>query len=336
MSKREKESNNSYRIWWSNVVVNNPKHVFSFRRKWNCLDRGNVILIAGLHVMALFAPFAFDWGALWATIILDLVTGLLGITVSYHRNLAHRSFKLPKWLEYFLAYCGLLALQGHPIAWVSVHRYHHQFADTDKDLHTPMHGFWFSQLTWLFHTQPIAVRPAEQFSEHVPPLNMHFSDFGLAFGIPEYGEANNVKDLEKEPFYRFLRSTYILHVLLLGLLLYALGGFPYLVWGIGVRFVYMTHVTGLVNSVCHVWGNQVWNTGDLSKNNWWVALLTYGEGWHNNHHAFPYSARHGLEWWQIDVTWFIVKFLQLLGLATDVKLPIENHKQRLTFQTRKM
>ena len=110
MSKREKESN-SYRIWRSNVVVNNPKHVFCFRRKWNCLDRGNVILIAGLHVMALFAPFAFDWGALWATIILNLVTGLLGITVSYHRNLAHRSFKLPKWLEYFLAYCGLLALQ---------------------------------------------------------------------------------------------------------------------------------------------------------------------------------------------------------------------------------
>ncbi|KAG5537541.1 hypothetical protein RHGRI_024859 [Rhododendron griersonianum] len=103
----------------------------------------------------------------------------------------------------------------------------------------------------------------------------------------------------------------------------------------GVRIVWVYHITWLVNSACHVWGKQAWNTGDLSRNNWWVALLAFGEGWHNNHHAFEYSARHGLEWWQIDMTWYAVRFFQAIGLATDVKLPTEAQKERMAFSNGK-
>ncbi|KAM0034849.1 putative acyl-CoA desaturase [Helianthus debilis subsp. tardiflorus] len=99
----------------------------------------------------------------------------------------------------------------------------------------------------------------------------------------------------------------------------------------GVATTWGYHVTFLVNSACHIWGNQAWNTSDLSKNNWWVALITFGEGWHNNHHAFEYSARHGLEWWQIDFCWYMIRFLEALGLATNVKLPSEDHKRKKSF-----
>nr|KAJ0207947.1 hypothetical protein LSAT_V11C500244700 [Lactuca sativa] len=101
----------------------------------------------------------------------------------------------------------------------------------------------------------------------------------------------------------------------------------------GVMTTWSYHVTFLVNSACHVWGTQKWDTGDLSKNNWWVALLTFGEGWHNNHHAFEYSARHGLELWQIDLCWYIIRFLEALGLATNVKLPTEAHKLKKSFSS---
>ncbi|CDO98157.1 unnamed protein product [Coffea canephora] len=257
-----------------------------------------------MHFLSLFAPFTFNWGAFWIAVGLYVITGLLGITLSFHRNLSHRSFKLPKWLEYFFAYCGVQALQGNPIDWVSTHRYHHQFCDSDKDPHSPIEGFWFSHMSWLFDTNAVVKR---------------------------CGNPTNVVDLEKQPFYKFLQSTYIIHPMAFAAILYAVGGFPYIVWGMGVRIVWVYHITWFVNSACHVWGNQVWNTGDLSRNNWWVALLAFGEGWHNNHHAFEHSARHGLEWWQIDVTWYAVRLLQAIGLATAVKLPTESQKQRMAF-----
>lgn len=285
-----------------NIVVSNE--AVRRRRKWNSLDVGTAGVILAMHFLSVFAPFVFNWSAFWLAMALYAVTGLLGITLSYHRNLSHKSFKLPKWLEYSFAYCGVQALQGNPTDWVSTHRYHHQFCDSERDPHTPMRGFWHSHMNWLFDHNSVTEK---------------------------CGKPNNVGDLEKQPFYRFISKTYILHPVALGALLYALGGFPFLVWGMGVRIVWVYHITWLVNSACHVWGNQAWNTGDLSRNNWWVGLLAFGEGWHNNHHAFEYSARHGLEWWQIDMTWYVVRFLQALGLATDVKLPTELHKQRMAF-----
>lgn len=291
------------RILLSDVLVKRRRSLFS-GRNWNSLDISTAGVVLAMHLLALFAPFCFTWSSLRVAFGLYVVTGLLGITLSFHRNLSHRSFKLPKWLEYLFAYCGVQSLQGNPIDWVSTHRYHHQFCDSERDPHSPIEGFWFSHMSWLFDKDSVLER---------------------------CGGPNNVGDLEKQPFYRFLRSTYILHPIALGGLLYALGGFPFIVWGMGVRIVWVYHITWLVNSACHVWGKQAWNTGDLSRNNWWVALLAFGEGWHNNHHAFEYSARHGLEWWQVDLTWYVVRFLQAVGLATDVKLPSETQKQRMTF-----
>nr|WDA42943.1 palmitoyl-monogalactosyldiacylglycerol delta-7 desaturas [Fagopyrum tataricum] len=270
------------------------------------MDAATLSVVIAMHLLALFAPFTFNWNALWVALGLYVATGLFGICLSFHRNLSHRSFRLPKWLEYLFAYFGVLALQGNPIDWVSTHRYHHQYCDSDKDPHSPLEGFWFSHMNWLFDTATILQR---------------------------CGEPSNVADLEKQSFYRFIRSTYVLHPLTLGVLLYAFGGFSYIVWGMAVRTIWVYHITWLVNSACHVWGNQAWNTGDFSKNNWWVALLSFGEGWHNNHHAFEYSARHGLEWWQVDATWYTVRVLQAVGLARDVKVPTEAHKQKMALRS---
>ncbi|EEF44805.1 delta 9 desaturase, putative [Ricinus communis] len=291
------------RILLSDVVVKRERNVF-LGRKWNLLDIATAGVVLAMHLLSLFAPFYFNWSAFWVAFGLYVITGLLGITLSFHRNLSHRSFKLPKWLEYLFAYCGVQALQGNPIDWVSTHRYHHQFCDSERDPHSPIEGFWYSHMSWLFDTNSI---------------------------IKRCGEPNNVGDLEKQPFYKFIQQTYILHPIALATLLYAVGGFPFLVWGMGVRIIWVFHITWLVNSACHVWGKQEWNTGDLSRNNWWVALLAFGEGWHNNHHAFEYSARHGLEWWQIDMTWYVVRLLEAIGLATDVKVPNETQKQKKAF-----
>ncbi|KAG9455785.1 hypothetical protein H6P81_000293 [Aristolochia fimbriata] len=289
------------RILFSDVEVKRRPQIYK-GREWNLLDMATASVVVVMHVLALFAPFTFNWPALWISVSLYIVTGLFGITLSFHRNLSHRSFKLPKWLEYLFAYCGVQALQGNPMDWVSTHRYHHQYCDSEKDPHSPVEGFWFSHMSWLFDTDSLVQR---------------------------CGESSNVGDLERQPFYRFLKQTYMFHPIALALLLYAAGGFPFLVWGMGVRVVWVYHITWLVNSACHVWGTQSWNTGDLSRNNWWVALLAFGEGWHNNHHAFEYSARHGLQWWELDATWYVIRLLQALGLATDVKTPSEAQKQRM-------
>nr|XP_023922770.1 palmitoyl-monogalactosyldiacylglycerol delta-7 desaturase, chloroplastic-like [Quercus suber] len=250
-SKPEPEAAEFRRILLSDVVVKSQKRVF-FGRKWNAYDLATASVILAMHCLCLFAPFQFHWRALLVAVALYVVTGLFGITLSFHRNLSHRSFKVPKWLEYFFAYCGVQALQGSPITWVSTHRYHHQFVDSERDPHSPTAGFWFSHIGWLFDTTSI-----------------------------------------------------------------------------GVRVVWVYHITWLINSACHVWGKQLWKTGDLSRNNGWVALLSFGEGWHNNHHAFEYSARHGLEWWELDMTWYVVKLLQAIRLATDVKVPTEVQKKRM-------
>ncbi|KAL6284500.1 hypothetical protein ACE6H2_015429 [Prunus campanulata] len=271
-----------------------------FGRKWNLLDIVTAAVFLTMHCLCAMAPFHFTWPAFWVAFALYVVTGV-GVTLSFHRHLAHRSFRIPKWLEYLFAYFGVLSLQGSPIEWVSSHRYHHQFTDTVKDVHSPLQGFWFSHMGWIL-------------------------DSGSRFG--NYGGLKNVEDLKRQAFYRFLHHTFLLHSFLLGALLHAVGGLPLLTWGVGVRMVFLFHTTMLVNSAGHMWGQQVYHTGDTSRNNWWLGLLAFGEGWHNNHHAFDYSARQGFEWWQIDLTWYVIRFLEAIGLATDVKTPTEAQKER--------
>ncbi|ESQ48360.1 hypothetical protein EUTSA_v10021971mg [Eutrema salsugineum] len=267
-----------------------------WERSWTSWDVSKLVMFVGLHLLSLSAPVYFSWAAFRLFLWLAVIIGFC-ITLSYHRNLSHRSFDLPKWLEYLFAYGGVLSFQGDPIEWVSNHRYHHKHCDTQLDPHSPTQGFWFSHMTWIFDTGSILKK--------------------------------NVNDLVRQPFYRFLQRTFLLHLMAFATLLYICGGMPFLVWGIGVATTVRLHGTFLVNSVCHIWGKRAWNTPDFSKNNWWAAIITLGEGWHNNHHAFEFSARHGLEWWQLDVTWYLIRFLEAIGLATNVKLPSQAQKKRM-------
>ncbi|KAL5723386.1 hypothetical protein ACHQM5_006792 [Ranunculus cassubicifolius] len=287
------------------LMKNKDKLTPTWIGRWTARDLLYITVLVLVHGLCLFAPFTFSWDAFWVAVVHYLISGLLGITLCYHRCLSHSSFKLPKPLEYLFAYFGLQALQAHPLFWVSTHRYHHKGTDTVKDPHSPIEGFWHSHISWSLDENYLA-RKGEKYV--------------------------NVVDLRKQGYYRFLEKTLVLHVLLLMGSLYAWGGFPYLVWGMGVANCWGYHVTFLVNSVCHTWGHQAWNTKDLSKNNWLVAMVTFGEGWHNNHHAFEYSARQGLEWWQIDMTWWVIKVLEHLGLATNVKIPTEIQKEKMSFK----
>ena len=291
----------AYRVLGSDVFAS-PKRGILTNRTWSNFDVGYIAFMVLMHAGCLLAPATYSPSALACFAVTYFFTGCIGITFSFHRQLSHKAFKLPKVLEYAAAYCGVLAVQGDPIEWVSSHRYHHVHCDTPKDPHTPYEGFWWSHMGWVLDNDATLARVSDR---------------------------SNASDIASQPFYRFVTATYPLHIIASAALLFALGGLPWLVWGFCVRTVWVYHVTWFVNSAAHVWGSQPYATGDLSRNNWWVAILAFGEGWHNNHHAFEFSARHGLEWWQYDVTWLIISALQAIGLATKVKLPSEAQKSRL-------
>lgn len=277
-----------------------------FKRVWEKKDWLYAALFGLIHIGACCAPFYFSWDALAVGFVGYVITGMLGITLSYHRQLAHLSFKSPKVVEYFMAYCGALAMQSHPINWVSSHRHHHGATDTPNDVHSPKDGFWWSHAGWLLDQKGTWMRV----------------------------DKSNADDLSKQWFYRFLQKTYPLHAIVLPIVgLYCWGGLPYVLWGFFARVVWTWHVTWAVNSVSHVWGFQDWNTGDISMNNWLIGILAFGEGWHNNHHAFETSCRHGLKWWQIDMTWYTIKLLETLGLAWDLKYPSPAKMRKLSWDT---
>jgi sn-1 stearoyl-lipid 9-desaturase len=257
------------------------------------LDWTMIIALVIFHIGAVcaFLPGLFSWQAVGVAVLLHWITGGLGITLGWHRLLSHRSFQVPKWLEYFFALCGTLALQGGIIWWVGLHRHHHLHSDEDVDHHDSKKGFLWSHVRWMCYEIP-----AE-------------SD------IPRF-----TKDLVNDKFYNFLNDYFFPLQVVLGVVLYLIGGWPYVFWGVFARLVIVYHCTWLVNSATHKFGYRNFETTDNSTNCWWVALTTYGEGWHNNHHAYQYSARHGMKWWELDITWITIQVLQLVGLATKVKL----------------
>jgi len=289
------------KVWLSDVLYS-PKRNKFFNREWTKEDIIYASVILGTHALACCAPFCFSWKNLGMMLGGWVITGMLGITLSYHRQLSHKAFTTPKWLEYALAYCGTLAVQGDPIEWVSSHRYHHLSTDTPADPHTPYEGFWWSHCGWFLDSSATERR---------------------------VGNRSNASDMSDQPFYRFLQKTYGWHIAASVAVTYALGGFEALVWAFAARVCMVHHITWFVNSACHVWGNQQYHTGDLSRNNWWVGILAFGEGWHNNHHAFEFSCRHGLEWYQVDVTWYTIRLLQACGLASKLKYPSENQLKKL-------
>jgi stearoyl-CoA desaturase (delta-9 desaturase) len=246
------------------------------------------------HVLAVVALFYWSWAGLAAFLFFNWVSGCLGIGMGYHRLLTHRGYKTPKLVEYFLTTCGTLALEGGPINWVVTHRIHHSNTDREGDPHTPRDGRLWAHIGWIL--------------------------FGTAQQHDEATLQRYAPDLMKDGFHRWINRWYFLPLVAQGLLMVALGGLPLLLWGVFLRVTIGLHATWLVNSATHLWGRQRFATGDDSRNSWWVALLTFGEGWHNNHHAHPTSAKHGLRWYEFDPNWLGIRFLKLVRLAHDVKV----------------
>lgn len=261
------------------------------------------IFMALFHIGAVAALFFFSWKVFFVTLFLWWVSFGWGIGMGYHRLLTHRGFKTPKWMEYFLTVCATLALEGGPIFWVATHRIHHQKSDRDGDPHSPREGLWWSHAGWI-----------------ITGSAMHHDTAILKRYVP---------DLSKDRFHVLLTKYHWIPQVVLGIMLLAYGfatggivtGIAYVLWGVFLRVTFGLHWTWAVNSVTHVWGSRRFKTRDDSTNNWWVAAFSFGEGWHNNHHAHAQAARHGIAWYEFDVNWYGICALKALGLAWDVKLP---------------
>ncbi|MGE0491929.1 MAG: acyl-CoA desaturase [Vulcanimicrobiota bacterium] len=257
-------------------------------------DPAAAAILLMVHLGCLLAPFTFSWSGLGVCILLYWLTAM-GVTLGYHRLLTHRSFKTFRPLEYFITFWALQACQGGPATWAAVHRLHHKHSDEEGDPHGADVGFWWSHLGWMLVRPPCATDPS--IKSRMAP------------------------DLLKDPVYRFADKYYLALVILFGVFLLSVGGLSWLVYGMFLRLTLVYHATWLVNSASHKYGYRSYPTNDLSTNCWWVALVSFGEGWHNNHHAFPHSARHGLRWWEFDATYAAILLMERVGLAWNVRRP---------------
>jgi fatty-acid desaturase len=262
------------------------------REKETDINWPTVAFLSVFHLGAILALFFWSWPAIITAAILYWVGGM-GIGVGYHRLMTHRGYKGPKGVEYFLILCGALALEGGPIRWATTHRIHHAHTDKQGDPHTPRDGRWWAHMGWILaRTQQVKDKAILQ--RYAP-------------------------DLTSQRFYVLLNRFYYVPLIMLAVALLAFGGWRVMLWGIFFRVTVGLHATWLVNSATHLWGRQRFATGEDSRNSWWVALLTFGEGWHNNHHAYPVSPRHGLRWYEIDANWWCIRVLQFLRVARMVK-----------------
>ena len=255
----------------------------------------NVAMLSSFHLAAILVFFTFSWQNLAALLIVKWIVGSLGIGVGWHRLLTHRSFKAPKWLEYVLTILGTMSMQDSPDKWVATHRIHHKFTEMEGDPHSTNRGFWWAQLGWII--------------------------WGTAQDHDEATMKRYIPDLLKDRGHRLISKYYYVPIIISAFILFAIGGWTMVVWGVAARVVAGWHATWFVNSLSHIYGQRPYQTSDDSTNNWFVALLSFGEGWHNNHHAFPTSARHGLEWFQLDMNWIAIRILEKLGWATQIKTP---------------
>ncbi len=276
-----------------------------------------LVPIATIHVLAAlaFLPGFFSWSGVTLAVVSTAIFGTLGINLCYHRLLAHRSLKVPRWLERSFVTVALCSLEDTPSRWVANHRLHHAHSDDEADPHSPRHGVAWSHMGWLFQNAP--ERKSCAFFDRY------------------------ARDILTDRYYRFLERhpTAIVWIYaaqgaifwVAGLLVGRLVGGDWqvgrayaaqsLVWGVFVRTVMVWHITWSVNSLTHVFGYRTYATNEDSRNNWLVAILAMGEGWHNNHHHDPASASVQHRWWEIDVTYYVILLLERLGLATDVIAP---------------
>jgi len=278
-------------------------------------------MVKAANLIAIIVPFLglvtaivllWGWGFSW--VHLGLMVGMyivtaFGITIGYHRLFTHKAFETTPTMKFIFAAMGSMAVEGPVLKWVAMHRRHHQHSDDQDDPHSPhLHGHGFKgMLRGLWHAHA-----------------------GWIFGKDPVNLTRYIPDLLPDRILRAASSTWFLWSLL-GLIIPAgLGGLITMkwsgvllgfIWGGLVRIFLVHHVTWSVNSICHLWGTQEYRSHDESRNNFLVGVLAMGEGWHNNHHAFPTSARLGLRWWQIDTSYYVIRMLELVGLAWKVKVP---------------
>ena len=251
-----------------------------------------------LHIGALAALFFFSWQRLLVMLALYFLAINVGIGMCYHRLLTHRGYQVPRWLEYAMAVCATLSLEGGPIFWVATHRVHHQFSDQPGDPHTPREGAWWAHIGWMM------------------------------WGNALHAQTSALNRYAHDRFYLWLSKYHWLPISFSGLLLFSLGWLAggwrsavgMLLWGGFLRITLGLHATWMVNSATHLWGSRRFPTRDDSRNNWWVALFSGGEGWHNNHHAHPVSARHGLAWYEFDPNFWGIWILSKLHLARRIQI----------------
>jgi stearoyl-CoA desaturase (delta-9 desaturase) len=291
--------------------LSRPSGTRPLRLQWPYL-----VGVVGIHALALFAllPYCFSWTGVVLAFAGLYVYGTLGINLGYHRLLTHQGFKTSKWLERLFSTLGMCCLQGPPARWVAVHRMHHQHSDQETDPHSPWVDVLWGHVGWLL----------------VNNRDLSNLDFYERYA----------RDILRDRYYRNCeRGTlwvwiYVVHALAYAAAGLVLGGIlsgtvsgalqwgvSLLVWGVAVRTVLVWHITWSVNSITHLWGYRSYETGESSRNNWFVALISNGEGWHNNHHADQRAAAHGHRWWEFDVTWLTIRALAATGLATEVIAP---------------
>ena len=285
----------------------NPCETPRHRATLRSLDWPVVIGVGAFHLGCVFAPFHFSWSAVAVTFVFIWLTGPVGITLCYHRLLTHRSFRTPKWFEYLLTAVGCMACQGGPIQWVGTHRIHHRHSDHGMDPHSPKHGFTWAHVFWCLH----------KTLENTP-----------------HTAVGAARDLWRDRGIRLIDRLYVAGPLVAILLCFVGGewashlgwqtsGWSWVLWGVCVRTVIVYHSTWFVNSASHTWGYRNYQTNDNSTNLWWVALLAFGEGWHNNHHGDQRAAAHGRRWFEVDVTYWTIRLLSIVGLARDIVAPQE-------------
>lgn len=254
----------------------------------------NIAIVISFHLLAIPAFFTLSWANFAALMIGNWVVGSLGVGLGWHRLLTHRSFKAPKWIEYVTSIFATMSMQDPPDKWIATHRMHHAFTDTDRDPHSIRPGFWWAQIGWVI--------------------------WGRAQDHDEATMKKYVPDLLKDRGHRLISRYFYVPIIVSAFIFFAIGGWQMVVWGVFARVVVGWHTTWFVNSLAHMYGKRPYDTGDLSTNNWFVAVLTFGEGWHNAHHMWPTSARHGLKWYQFDMNWITIRILEKLGLATDIRI----------------
>lgn len=269
-----------------------PPHVSDEKVSWL-----RSVPFLAVHVMALFAFFVeFRWEWLLAC-LLSYYARMLLLTITYHRYFSHRSFKTSRFFQFILALLATTSVQKGILWWAAHHRHHHRESDSPNDIHSPSRrGFWWSHMGWIL--------------------------------CKKYEETRyeNIRDFAQYPELRWLNEHYLVPTVAYALILFLIGGFPLLVWGFFVSTVLLWHGTFTINSLSHVFGTQRYRTTDTSRNNWLLALVTCGEGWHNNHHYYQNTANQGWFWWEVDVSYYVLRAFSWVGLVRNLRTPRESVK----------